>query len=489
MGLQRNVVDGWARSLTVLTASAALTLTACATQHDSVERELERLRSELAALQAQAPSPQLAAAPPHMRAPTAAPLAHGPAPTYRAVAPGPPAARAPAPSAPPPLPVVKLDPLREGEPTIRIGKAGRVAPPASTRSADSPLEYHHVDAHGNLVDYQGNIVYHAGTDSPMIDTVADPEPTDRLYEDPHESPRAKVARGTAVPSVMPSQDTRWEREPASPGVRSLDDGRVVVAPPPGVYEIEEPRLRQFDIQDHGYPTERGGIHVDGERAFDEQAPINVGARPAAQPAPAPEWASPPAGPVAAAPTEPTWAPTAAPAPAPAPAPNVSAPPAVVPRVPSSYQPPRRAPGKSNVAVQRTYKGSAERKVQKLYTSAMSKFNGGEMAAAAKSFELLLQRHADHELADNALYWLAETAYANADWLQALTWFQDVILRYPAGNKLPDAMLKSALCYAKLGDTSYALQMLTEVETLFATAPVAKIARERRLALADAGGGG
>ncbi len=476
MGPQRNVVSGSALALTAVTALTALTLSACATQHDSVERELDRLRSELAALQSQSqtPAPHLAAASPRVAPPTAAPIR--PAPTYHAVAPGPPMVRVPDPSAPPPLPVVKLDPLKEGEPTIRIGKAGRVAPPASTRNPDSPLEYHHVDPHGNLVDYEGNIVYHAGTDSPMIDTVPEVDPEARLYEDPHESPRAKVARGTAVPSVMPHHETRWEREPAAPGVRSLHDGSVVAAPPPGVQELRNPRLRQFSIQDHGYPAERGGIHVDGERHFDAEAPINVGGPPVA---------AAPAGRSAPAPAEPTWAP------APIPAPAAAAPPApaAVPRVPSTYQPPKTAPGKTSVAVQRKYKGRAERKVQKLYKTAMTKFNNGEMAAASKSFELLLKRHADHELADNALYWLAETAYANADWLQALTWFQDVILRYPAGNKLPDAMLKSALCYAKLGDTSYALQMLTEVETLFATAPVAKIARERRLALAGAGGGG
>jgi TolA-binding protein len=68
------------------------------------------------------------------------------------------------------------------------------------------------------------------------------------------------------------------------------------------------------------------------------------------------------------------------------------------------------------------------------------------------------------------------------------WFQDVILRYPEGNKLPDSMLKSALCYAKLGDSAYAQKMLSEVETLFAAAPVAKVARARRLALAGKEGG-
>ncbi len=64
----------------------------------------------------------------------------------------------------------------------------------------------------------------------------------------------------------------------------------------------------------------------------------------------------------------------------------------------------------------------------------------------------------------------------------MTRLQDVILRYPDGNKLPDAMLKSALCYAKLGDIEYAKQMLGEVETLFVGLPVSEVARSRRTAL-------
>ena len=64
----------------------------------------------------------------------------------------------------------------------------------------------------------------------------------------------------------------------------------------------------------------------------------------------------------------------------------------------------------------------------------------------------------------------------------------MVVRYPEGNKLPDAMLKSALCYAQLGQRDYAVRMLSEVESLFQSAPVAQIARKRRLALAGGNGG-
>jgi tol-pal system protein YbgF len=135
-----------------------------------------------------------------------------------------------------------------------------------------------------------------------------------------------------------------------------------------------------------------------------------------------------------------------------------------------------------VARQVTYKGSKERRVQRLYKRGMKDLKKNNYRLATSVFKKLIKRYPKHELADNALYWMAESAYARGDWLKAMTWFQDVILRYPEGNKLPDAMLKSALCYAKLGDTSYAVQMLTEVETLFGGLPVAQVARQRRMAL-------
>ena len=113
---------------------------------------------------------------------------------------------------------------------------------------------------------------------------------------------------------------------------------------------------------------------------------------------------------------------------------------------------------------------------------------GDRKTAVRLFKKLLTRYSDHDLSDNALYWLGETAYTQKNWRQALTWFQDVVVRYPEGNKLPDAMLKSALCYAQLGQRDYAVRMLTEVESLFQAAPVAKVARERRLALAGGSGG-
>ncbi|MEZ4265052.1 MAG: tetratricopeptide repeat protein [Myxococcota bacterium] len=420
----------------------------------------------------------------------------------------PPAARLPDLGAPPPLPVVKLDPTRDPfaggkEPTIRIGKGGRVAPPAATKPSDAPLEYDHIDEYGNLVDREGRIVYKAGASSPTIDTDVD---GDAGYDDPHESPRARIDRAMEVPRVY---DPKTKTTVPKKGVQALDGG-----PPLDGGSPTPQQLRQIVLGDPQLSTDRHrNIMIDESPREYDDAPIQVRPTPQAPP-PAPvarpmpldlEHAPPSApAPVRSAPSDDDEPPVRVSPSASGPAaddapvvvrPAVAAPPVEQPVTvgdpeaaaaapPTTFKAPERAPGPQQPTTQRHYRGKAERQVQALYEAGIAHLEVRDLDAAAADFKKLLKRHSDHDLADNALYWLAETAYSAGNWAQANVWFQDVILRYPEGNKMPDSMLKSALCYARLGDTSYAVQMLTEVEALFASAPVAEVARQRRLLLSE-----
>lgn len=433
-----------------------------------VDRQLEALKLRFAELEAQERLSKRRAG------------AAGPSDPYQPGAP--PEVRAPDPGAPPPLPVVKLaraprSPAmdRRGEPPIRLGKGGRMAPPAAPKH-QRPLRYARLDEYGNLVDQDGKIVYRAGTDSPPVDTDPDgddPGPSREWEEDPHVAPSARVDRALAAPRI---QDDKRDK---------------------GLKPLPAPRLRQLRIDDGTLPLERdgdivvdtegGGLPPAGYRDA-SQAPT------AAPPAPV-EAPRVPMAPVAPsrrrarrhAKVAPKPAVRVVPAPRSQPARPARA--ARVTRV--APRPPRAevlrsAPGPDRAISQRAYKGRRERKANGLYKRAMKRFRGGELDAAAKLFEVFLKRYSDHDLADNALYWLGETAYSRGAWQQAVTWFQDVIIRYPEGNKLGDAMLKSALCYARLGDSSYARKVLSDVETLFPSQPVAEIARKRRAALESGG---
>lgn len=438
-----------------LSLAIALSFGCGASSGDSVQRELEELKRQFAELERAKGSQELQPERPPFRYPDRSPE---PAPLERtAEAPRPqPAPQPPGlgPDGLPQLPVVKLsrietDPLKKGEPTIRIGKKGRTAPPVSAGARDR-TSYDNLDPYGNVVDKEGHVVYQAGTGSPPIDTEGgELDPVDRLYEeeDPHQSPAAAVERHLAVPKV---EGQRKEKK--------------------GVRELRRPRIRQVVIDDSiGDPMEQGfdrSVIVEQHVVRPaEEIPVVV------EPEPEPE-------PVVAAPTPRMPAPRVAARPTPK---SKRAPKAKTPE----FSAPKPAPGPRGVIAQKPLKKSQERRAKRLYDKGMAYLNKGDLKRAQRSYKRFLKYYYQHQLADNAIYWLAETAYAKGDWLQALTWFQDVIIRYPDGNKLPDAMVKSALCYAKLGDTSYALKILSDVEALYPDKPVAGVARQRRIAL---GGG-
>ncbi len=102
----------------------------------------------------------------------------------------------------------------------------------------------------------------------------------------------------------------------------------------------------------------------------------------------------------------------------------------------------------------------------LYEKAKSLFDQGQIAESRRAFETLHRQYPRHDLADNALYWIGEGYYAQAQWLTSAQAFLRVAKEYPRGNKVPDAMLKMALCYRKLGDDRGADDVLKQLTRLY-----------------------
>lgn len=68
----------------------------------------------------------------------------------------------------------------------------------------------------------------------------------------------------------------------------------------------------------------------------------------------------------------------------------------------------------------------------------------------QAFERFLSLYPDHELSDNAQYWIGEAYYATGDWEKAVLEFNKVIKNYPKGDKVPAALLKQAFSFERLG---------------------------------------
>jgi len=114
----------------------------------------------------------------------------------------------------------------------------------------------------------------------------------------------------------------------------------------------------------------------------------------------------------------------------------------------------------------------------IYTAAIQFINQENYEAARKKLKAFLKRHPQSTRADNAQFWIAETYFREKWYEKALIEYQNVIERYPKGNKVPAAYLKQALAFEKIGDKANARLVLKELIKKFPKANEAKIGRQK-----------
>lgn len=90
-------------------------------------------------------------------------------------------------------------------------------------------------------------------------------------------------------------------------------------------------------------------------------------------------------------------------------------------------------------------------VSSTYKKAMSVMRRGDYVAAGEIFDQIAANAPSHKLAPNALYWRGECFYARGLYQEAISYFSQVIQRYPDSAKAPDAQLKIVYSYNALGD--------------------------------------
>ncbi len=72
-----------------------------------------------------------------------------------------------------------------------------------------------------------------------------------------------------------------------------------------------------------------------------------------------------------------------------------------------------------------------------------------------AMETFMDRNPDHDMADNAAYWIGETHYVERAYKEAAKAFLDGYRRYPNADKAPDNLLKLGKSLAALGETDSA----------------------------------
>ncbi len=120
--------------------------------------------------------------------------------------------------------------------------------------------------------------------------------------------------------------------------------------------------------------------------------------------------------------------------------------------------------------------------EEMYDYALGLIKAGDTKKAREVLNAFAGKYPDHRLMQNVYYWKGETFYAEKDYESAILSFQDVIDKYPDGDKAPDAMLKQGYAFQALSDRKNAKTIYELLQTKYPRSPAAGIARERLLEL-------
>ena len=114
----------------------------------------------------------------------------------------------------------------------------------------------------------------------------------------------------------------------------------------------------------------------------------------------------------------------------------------------------------------------------LYERSLELLEASQLSDAEAGFRRFLAENPGSDLADNAQFWLAESALRRGDVAAALAGFRAVVENYPEGNKVPDALLKVGSCLATLGEAESAATVYRELLERFPATAAAEAARQR-----------
>jgi tol-pal system protein YbgF len=113
-----------------------------------------------------------------------------------------------------------------------------------------------------------------------------------------------------------------------------------------------------------------------------------------------------------------------------------------------------------------------------YGKAFDALKAGNYPLAIAGMRDFLAAYPDHDLSDNAQYWLGEAYYVTRDYENAIAAFAIVGQRWPQSSKAPDAMLKLGYAQYELKRLAAAKETLSLVESRFPGTEAARLALER-----------
>ncbi|MHB0970467.1 MAG: tetratricopeptide repeat protein [Thermoanaerobaculia bacterium] len=137
------------------------------------------------------------------------------------------------------------------------------------------------------------------------------------------------------------------------------------------------------------------------------------------------------------------------------------------RIEAGAPEPATAPAPAKVAAapaptERRMRGTAGADISTKYRAAIELYARGKAVEARDAFQKVFDADPSGELADNALYWIGETYFAAGAYGEAMTYYKRIAVEFGDQNKAPDAMLKTGMSLARLGDLKLARRAFEEL---------------------------
>lgn len=122
--------------------------------------------------------------------------------------------------------------------------------------------------------------------------------------------------------------------------------------------------------------------------------------------------------------------------------------------------------------------------QQLYDQGYALYKQARYDDARQLLRQYATEHPGTNLTDNALFWVGESYYDQAQYEQAILEYDKVVQKFPQGDKVASALLKQAFAFDAIGDPTDAKILLRKVLREHPTSEQAAIARKKLEILGD-----
>jgi tol-pal system protein YbgF len=116
--------------------------------------------------------------------------------------------------------------------------------------------------------------------------------------------------------------------------------------------------------------------------------------------------------------------------------------------------------------------------QEIYNMAYADYLKGNFALAIDGFKIYLDNFSESPFADNALYWIGECYFSQKEYAEAISQYNELILNYPLGDKIPAAYLHKGISLMELGRNEEALSVFKLMVSKYPLEEETKIAQEK-----------